>query len=54
MRRVCRDGALFGEHEIPCSLVPNALCQFAQMAHGVVILRPQQPYPTPNFSSLDN
>ena len=30
----------------------DALCQFAQMTHGVVILRPQQPYPTPNFSSL--
>lgn len=31
----------------------DALCQFAQMTHGVVILRPQQPYPTPNFSSLE-
>ncbi len=31
----------------------DALCQFAQMAHGVVILRPQQPYPTPNFNCLE-
>lgn len=31
----------------------DALCQFAQMTHGVVILRPQQPYPTPNFGSIE-
>lgn len=31
----------------------DALCQFVQMAHGVVILRPQQPYPTPNFSPIE-